>query len=441
MTLKATVSMTYANTRVSGTETLTKEFTQTLSLSNPVIANAFTIADAASSKLYPGDRNHVSLSFESRGHNETLSTASLKLMNGENEVADYTSLLSQPTASAYTVNNLEIIIPSLSQSLALDDALRLVATVANADGLYKTLDITELVVSNPVQANAFTINDATNNKIYPGDQNEVTLNFSSLANTLNLSTVSLQLKEGDNVVQTFDIAQGDRPNGKEYNPDLTIIIPALSPTLELGDNLKLVATVGVESGLSQSLDITNLVLSNPVSGGTLTAAETFYPADASGGSVTFNNFTSAANALNLTSASLWLCYQDQSGVNREVPVNVTTPNGKTYSGTQTIAIPDLTAQNLNLSGINLNKPITLKARVSVSNDLYQEVILADNTTLKSHFTASLSIPTTFDNNDGFPVNVAMTLHEGLKLNGIDPHTLSSVTLKWKQNGDSDWNLH
>lgn len=313
VTLKATVSMTYANTNVPGTETLTKEFTQTLSLSNPVIANSFAIADAASSKLYPGDRNHVSLSFESRGHNETLSAASLKLMKGEIVVADYSSSLTQPDANAYTVNNFEIAIPSLSQSLALDDALRLVAIVGNADGLSKTLDIT------------------------------------------------------------------------------------------------------------------NLVLSNPVSG-TLTADQVFYPADAAGGSVTFN-FTSSANTLDLSSASLWLCYQDQSGVDREIPVTVNTPSGKTYSGAQSIAIPDLTAQNLNLSGVNLNKPITLKARVGVSNDLYHEVTLADNTTLKSHISADFTI----QKGASIPVNVLTSLQEGA--------TITSSTLQWSQDGGSSWNDH
>ena len=252
VTLKATVSTTYNNTSSGGTETLTKVFTQPLALSNPVIANFFTIADATSSKVYPGDNNHVNLGFESRGHNGALSAASLKLMKGENVVADYSSALTQPNTNEYRVSSFEIEIPSLSQSLALDDELRLVATVGNSDGLSRTLDITDLVLSNPVSGSI----SASGSYLYPaGSEGSVTFAFQSEANTLNLSGAVLKLrytKPGEAQVTEVPFSPAT-PDAKVYNPSLTLNMPTLFSLGLTATDLPLAATLHAEVSAGNGL--------------------------------------------------------------------------------------------------------------------------------------------------------------------------------------------
>ena len=114
VTLKATVSTTYNNTRTSGTETLTKDYTQDLVLSNPVAGSI-----EGASYLYPaGNEGSVNFNFQSRAHQVKLSNAALKLQytnpgTGE-QAAEYTLTVShQPSDKTYSQGQ-EIQMPNLS---------------------------------------------------------------------------------------------------------------------------------------------------------------------------------------------------------------------------------------------------------------------------------------------------------------------------------------
>ena len=257
--LKATVSTTYSNTKNPLTyETLTKEFTQNLKLSNPVQAISFDIIDATDNKIYPGDQNRVSFSFSSRGHNEVLSSASLKLMKGDTEVADYTSSLSTPSSNVYTVSNLGIDIPALSASLALDDNLKLVARVGNADGLYKSLDITGLVLSNPVSG-SFSV---PAEYVYPADDNSISFDVSSQANISVLSSVEFKVTytgiDGIEHVVNSGFTGLTGPSGKDYTGNQTVTFPVLSanPETNAVDTslpVTLTATFTTDGGIAKEI--------------------------------------------------------------------------------------------------------------------------------------------------------------------------------------------
>lgn len=255
--LKATVSTTYPNTRdLLTTETLTKVFTQNLKLSNPVQATGFSISDATDNKVYPGDKNHVSFSFSSRGNIEVLSSASLKLMKGETEVADYTSSLSTPYLNVYEVSDLEIDIPALSASLALDDNLRLVATVGNADGLYKSRDVTGLVLSNPVSGTLSA------EYVYPADDNSISFDVSNHANTSELSSVEFKVTytgiDGIEHVVNSGFSGLTSPSGKVYSGNQTVTFPVLSanPATDVVDTslpVTLTATFTTDGGIAKEI--------------------------------------------------------------------------------------------------------------------------------------------------------------------------------------------
>ena len=138
VTLKATVSTTYNNTRTSGTETLTKDYTQDLVLSNPVAGSI-----EGASYLYPaGNEGSVNFNFQSRAHQVKLSNAALKLQYtnpGTGEQAEYTLTVShQPSDKTYSQGQ-EIQMPNLSAlGLSATDlplSATLLAEVSDANGL------------------------------------------------------------------------------------------------------------------------------------------------------------------------------------------------------------------------------------------------------------------------------------------------------------------
>ncbi|MBE6222771.1 MAG: DUF4906 domain-containing protein [Bacteroidales bacterium] len=138
VTLKATVSTTYNNTRTSGTETLTKDYTQDLVLSNPVAGSI-----EGASYLYPaGNEGSVNFNFQSRAHQVKLSYAALKLQYtnpGTGEPTEYAITVShQPSDKTYSQGQV-IQMPNLSAlGLSATDlplSATLLAEVSDANGL------------------------------------------------------------------------------------------------------------------------------------------------------------------------------------------------------------------------------------------------------------------------------------------------------------------
>ena len=138
VTLKATVSITYNNTRMGGTETLTKEYTQNLALSNPVRG---TIDGA--NYLYPaGNEGNVNFNFQTRSHNGTLNSALLKLQYtrpATGEPAEYTFQLNQQPSARVFTPELALDMPTLTElGLSATDlplSATLLAEVSDANGL------------------------------------------------------------------------------------------------------------------------------------------------------------------------------------------------------------------------------------------------------------------------------------------------------------------
>jgi hypothetical protein len=138
VTLKATVSITYNNTRMGGTETLTKEYTQNLALSNPVRG---TIDGA--NYLYPaGSEENVNFNFQTRSHNGTLNSALLKLQYtrpATGEPAEYTFQLNQQPSAREFNPELALDMPTLTElGLSATDlplSATLLAEVSDANGL------------------------------------------------------------------------------------------------------------------------------------------------------------------------------------------------------------------------------------------------------------------------------------------------------------------
>ena len=414
-----------------------KTIVKTVSLDNP-LAGSVTVIDALDDKIYPSDRNHANLSVRSKANTINLSSVSMALVYDGGSPVPISIPALGASVKTYDLPNQVVDIPALASLTGVDAAALETGKAAAIRVTYSAGDYSKtieksLTLSHPVVATSFTIDAVDNVKIYPDDQNTVSLDFASLGNTLKLSTATVQLYQGASPIGS-PIINGVTINATEYDWSGNINIPSLSDlglsasALDSGSPLTLRALVtSSATGLSRSLDFP-LTLSNPVSG-TMTADAIIYPND--GASVAID-FASAAHNLNLDDATLEL-YNGGSLVHTfDLTGNL--PSGKTYTKTPlALSIPLLSSLDSPLSGTNFAPMnLTLKLTVSTSNGLSS--VVEQPVTLRSHLEGvALTFPSEYDNDHGLPVCVAASLVAGKTA------TITGASLKYKKNNDGSWN--
>lgn len=237
-------------TNTSNTETLSKTVSSAnFTLSHPIIATTYTI-DSEEDKIYPGDRNTISLEFASQGHTpRRLSTVTVQLYNTDGETPMGEPIVHESGIATTSFSSSESVdIPSLADLgldvSALDQGTdyTLRALVTNEDGLSRTIDKT-LTLSNPI-AGSFSVPAGY---VFAADYNTLNFNVSSQAKTSTLKAVSFKLTytgiDGNthNVTSGFS---GPSPSGKEYSGDKTVSFPVFTQTPETdAPNLSLPVTV------------------------------------------------------------------------------------------------------------------------------------------------------------------------------------------------------
>ena len=420
----------------------TKTASRSVTIDNPLaVTEDITLSDALNGKIYPSNHNAVSLSVRSKANTININSARLYLCPDGDDPIEITGI---PAASArtYVLTDETINIPSAT-TLSLDNAaldagkaaiLRLVFSAPG--GFTKSIDSDALTISHPLEATTFTIN-ATDNKIYPGDQNSVNLVFTSMGNNPpNLSTVTLQLFDN-----STGLAVGDPiySNGSVGSPTLdwsgTFNIPSLTDLglsvgdLDPGTTYILRATVTAEGGLSRSREKT-LTLSNPISGSFSVPVGYVYPADDN----TLNfNVSSQTQTSTLSSVSFKVTYTGIDGSTHNVDSGFTgpSPSGKSYSGDKTVSFPALTATPAT-NAPDLSLPITLIATFTAPGGITKDITC--DVPIHSHINAPvLQIPSDYSSSPSFvfPVNAKLG-------DAVVGYAVSEMKLQWKKNGETTW---
>ena len=416
-----------------------KTFVYPVSLDNP-LAGSLSVTDAQNDKIYPSDQNHVNLSVLSKANTINLSSVSMSLFYDGGSPVPISIPAIGASAKTYDLASQLITIPDLASLTGVDVAALEAGKAAGVRVTYSAGDYSKtieksLTLSHPVVATSFTIDAVDNIKIYPDDQNTVSLDFASLGNTITLSTATLQLYQGASPIGS-PIINGVTINDTEYDWSGNINIPSLNDlglsasVLDSGYPLTLKALVtSSATGLSRSLDFP-LTLSNPVSG-TMTADAFIYPND--GASVTIN-FASAAHNLNLDDATLQL-YNGGSLVHTfDLTGNL--PSGKTYSKTPlALSIPVLSSLDSPLDGTNF-APMDMSLKLTVSSDNDLSYSVEQPVTLRSHIKATHLDIVKNSNTPGFPVDLQAELYPG---NSVSP-SVSSAVLWWREQGGT-WQQH
>ncbi len=412
-----------------------KTFEQPFLMGNPLEGD-YTLSGYSS--LYPGGSKTMDFDFSTKASTCTLASVSLKLKYKDHSNADRvqdlsTSIPVVPSNSkTYTVADQDVPIPNLAtlELLAADlpRPATLEATVTDQGGSSKTIT-KEVTLVNPLQA-SFTVTDATDSKIYPGDQNHATLSVESKASGVYLDNVALNLVYDEEAipielpslggsVQTYSLTnQAFSIPALEFLPgiDATAINTGKSATLRLSYSAGGGSFVG-------TIDLP-VQIKNPVSG-TMTADADIYPND--GASVTIN-FASAANTLNLSAATLQLYNGETLLHNFDLTGNL--PSGKTYvKEPLALSIPALSALNVStLDGTNFAPTdLTLKLTVSTAAELShtaEQVV-----TMRSHI-----------NEADFRIQKGATIPINITTGLIgSTNSISSATLLWSQDNGENWN--
>ena len=408
--------------------------TKNVTLNNPLEVVTPLSIDAANDKIYPGDTNHATLSVRCKAETLNLTSRSLALLYDARTIGLDVPALGA-SAKTYTLSGDDLDIPELGDLTGIDEpaleagkSATLLATFEA--GVYSKTTEKAVSISHPLQNDVFTIN-ATDNKIYPGDQNNVRLGFRAHGASLTLASVTAQLYYGDTPVGGTQIVNTSSfADPKVYDsgtvhldiPTLADLTAAGLPTsLDPGAVYTLKATATSSNGMTHT-ERHNLTLSNPVTG-TMTADASIYPSDNSLSHVTID-FSSAANTLNLSSASLEL----YNGVSLLHTFTLTQPSGKTYnpgSGPLTLTIPSLAT--LGISGTDF-EPVPLTLRLTVNAGTF-ETVVNQPVTLRSHASGDLEIVP--GHTTTFPVKTTLGLVGSA-------HSISSAKLLWNKNGGS-WN--
>ncbi len=408
------------------------EFTRSIKLANPLSVDSITLSDATGDTVYPEDKNHISLGAQSKANTINLSGVTIVIVPEGGSAVSITLPGDAPSSKVYSLTDGEITIPALASlsgvsASDLDTGKNATLRVSYTAGDYSKTVEKALTLSHPVVATSFTIDAIDDVKIYPADQNNVSLDFSSLGNTLTLSTATLQLYQGDTPVGS-PIINGATINDKDYDWSGAITIPSLNDlgldasALSPGTAFSLKALVtSSATGISKTLAIP-LTLSNPVSG-TMAADASIYPND--GASITID-FASAAHNLDLDNATLQL-YNGESLIHTfDLTGNL--PSGKTYTKTPlALSIPALSSLDSPLNGTNFEPTdLTLKLTVTTENDLSYTV--QQLVTMRSHI-----------NNADFKIQKGATIPiiVNIGLTG-STNSISSATLLWSQDSGVNW---
>lgn len=410
-----------------------RTFTKSVTLDNPLEVVTALSVDAANNKIYPGDTNHATMSIRSKAETLDLTSLSFNLLYDDKTIALDVPALGASTKT-YTLSGDDLDIPELASLTGIDEpaleagkAATIRATVSA--GTYSKSTEKAVSISHPLQNDLFTIN-ATDNKIYPGDQNDVRLGFRAHGASLTLASVTAQLYYnttpvgGTQIVNTTSFADPNVYDSGTVHldiPTLAELTAAGLPTsLDPGAVYTLKATATSSNGMTHT-ESHNLTLSNPVTG-TMTADASIYPDDDSLSHVTID-FSSAANTLNLSSASLQL-YDGESLLHT---FTLTQPSGWKYnpgSGPLTLTIPSLAT--LGISGSDF-EPVPLTLRLTVNAGTF-ETIVNQPVTLRSHASGEFTIRKGTD--------IPVYIQTGITGTA---HSIASATLQWSQDNGVSWN--
>lgn len=406
-----------------------------------------SITDATDGKVYPHDKNTVTLQLSTKARTVALSSVSLKLCYDDVERDIIIPALGDDVR-VYNQTNLEIDIPALAQLSGISESdlltgktAHLEATVktktSNTETLEKTVSSADFTLSHPIVATTFTI-DTDNDEIYPGDSNTVSLEFASQGHApINLSTVTVQMYNTDGVTPMGGLIV-DRSGiaAALFSSSGSVTIPTLAAlgldvsALDQGTDYTLRALVTNEDGLSRTIDKT-LTLSNPISGSFSVPAGYVYAADDN----TLNfNVSSQAKTSTLTAVSFKLTYTGIDGDTHNVTSGFSgpSPSGKEYSGDKTVSFPMFT-QTPETDAPNLSLPVTVTATFTDDGGITKDITV--NIPSRSHINAPiLQIPEDYTGSSPsyvFPVKAKL----GAAVGG---YAISAMKLQWKKNGETVW---
>ena len=421
-----------------------KELIVPAKLANPLmVTDAFVLTDALNSKIYPSDQNHVTVGVRSKASSINLSSVSMALCYGVSTVIPIGGIPAlEGTVKTYGMTNQAITIPALASmtgltvnSLETGEPATIRLTVT-AGGYTKMFETGALTISHPIAATTYTI-DSANDKIYPGDSNTVTLNFSSMGNTpRNLSTVTVQLYDGatpmgDPIVSESGI------NNTSFSSSGSVDIPTLGDlgldvaALDPGTEYTLKAIITNVDDITRTIDKT-LTLSNPISGSFSVPAGYVYAADNN----TLNfSVSSLAKTSTLSSVSFKVTYTGIDGATHDVTsgFSIPGPSGKTYSGDKTVTFPVLTLTP-ETDAADTSLPVTLTATFTDDGGITRE-IPCNNVPIRSHVNAPVvQIPSDYSGSSPsfvFPVKAKLG-------DAVANYTVSAMKLQWKKNGETVW---
>lgn len=424
---------------------VSKTFEQPVTLHNPIDGTITIIGE----ELYPSDNSLLSFDISSQSNSCKLQSRKLSLAytdkNGASRTVELLATDSPiapiPTDSfTYQATNQPISLPGLSTlnlSLANVDAKHdatLILEVEDAGGskavVSKSIKLANPLTADPLTAEAITLSDATDDSVYPGDENHVSLSALSKANTINISSVSMEIiPEGGS--STSISLPGGAPSTKTYSlTDGAITIPNRTT---LG-----VSASDLDAGKSATLRVTYtageftksfdkpVTIGNPISGTLSVASGYVLPADDN--TITFNIVTNAHTS-ELATANFSLRYTDIDGTTAREETSgfssLTTPTGQTYSSSQTITFPAMSHYP------DLSKSVTLVAHITDSAGAEKDVTV--DVPMRSHINNMGLEIVKGHGTSGFPVNVT-------QLEVMDGFTIASGSAKfqWKKDGDSAW---
>ena len=406
-----------------------------------------SINDATNGEVYPHDTNTITLHLSTKAHTVPLSGVSLNLCYDNKRIPISIPALGSDVR-VYNQTNLEISIPALAQlsdisesDLLTGKTAHLEATVqtktSNTATLSKTISSTDFTLSHPIVANTVTID--TENKIYPGDSNTVSLEFASRGHVpQNLSTVTVQLYNTDGetpmgnlIVDESGIAQAlfssSSPVAIPSLGDLGLDVSALDP----GTDYILRAIVTNVDDLSRTIDKT-LTLSNPISGSIDVPIGYVYSADAN---TLHFNVSSLAKTSTLTSVSMKVEYTGIDGNTHLVTSgfsSLTSPSGKSYLGNQTVTFPVFTSTPT-VDAVDTSLPVTVTATFTSPGGITKDITC--DVPIRSHINVPiLQIPSDYTGTSPsyvFPVEAKLG-------DAVGGYGILAMKLQWKKNGENVW---
>ena len=409
---------------------VSKTFEQPVTLHNPLDGTITIIGE----ELYPSDNSLISFNVSSQANSCKLQSRKLSLAYTDKDGASRTVELlatNSPTAPVstdsltYKRTNQPIPLPGLSSlnlSLANVDAKHdatLILEVEDSGGS-KAVVSKSIKLANPLTADAITLADATDDSVYPGDQNHVSLSAQSKANSIDIGSVTMEIipEGGSSAPITLP---GSAPSGKVYT--LTNGAITIPNRTTLG-----VSASDIDSGKSAMLRVTYtageytksfdqpVTIGNPITGTLDVAAGYVLPDDDN--TIAFNLETKA-NSSNLSSASFSLHYIDIDGVTPcdETSFDDLTLSGKQYSSDNTITFPAISW--------DLSKPVTLVAHITDSAGTVKDVTY--DVDMISHISEAI-----------FKIEKGATIPINVKLGIIGSKHSLSAKLLWSQDGGENW---